>query len=214
MALELASQKDNSAIVWLHGPQRFILGNIDAVTQKLARLRHVPSLYMLQSAPGLDLISESLNGYPGVETRPTTLNFKRNCIMLLDELSGKAKIYNYQRERIASGSFLPGPYSVETSAHLARLWARDRVDEIRRTYSPETQREAAKLATTFKLVTAVSGAVVLENDQQYRDAGLEPPQSGMVPTVPEPETWILLCIAAILLGCLYRRANLTAKATC
>ena len=44
-------------------------------------------------------------------------------------------------------------------------------------------------------MTPVSGAVVLENDQQYKDAGLEPPGDVAVPTIPEPEVWALLLVA-------------------
>jgi hypothetical protein len=41
----------------------------------------------------------------------------------------------------------------------------------------------------------VSGAVVLETKQQYDEAGLEPVPPGSVPTIPEPETWLLIIVA-------------------
>ena len=49
----------------------------------------------------------------------------------------------------------------------------------------------------------VSGAVVLENQQQFKAAGLEPVDSSSVPTVPtvpEPETWALMIVVAAVIG--------------
>jgi hypothetical protein len=38
---------------------------------------------------------------------------------------------------------------------------------------------------------------VLESDDQYLRAGLTPPDPGLVPTIPEPETWALLIVACL-----------------
>jgi hypothetical protein len=46
-------------------------------------------------------------------------------------------------------------------------------------------------------VTRASGAVVLGSDDQYRAAGLTPPDASAVPTIPEPETWAMLIIACL-----------------
>lgn len=200
-AVDLA-QADRADIIWLHGPQRYLLGTTDSLSQGLLRSTRAPRIISLQSAPGPDRISESLSGHPSYIQMPATFSFKKNCIGLLDTLAGQARGYVFRRERIASGTFLPGPYAVETSDHLARLWANGRVEEMVGSATNLTA-DAVKLATSFKLVTRVSGAVVLENDQQYRDAGLEPPAAGIVPTVPEPETYILICISALLWGYLY-----------
>jgi hypothetical protein len=47
-------------------------------------------------------------------------------------------------------------------------------------------------------VTAISGAVVLETQQQFQQAGLQPAASDTVPTVPEPGVVALMIVAAIL----------------
>jgi hypothetical protein len=66
--------------------------------------------------------------------------------------------------------------------------------------------EATKLATRYRLVTPVSGAVVLETQEQYERAGLEPVEPGTVPTIPEPEMVLLVAVVgAVLLWLLYRR---------
>ena len=58
--------------------------------------------------------------------------------------------------------------------------------------------EAIRLAHRLNLVTPVSGAVVLETNADYKRNGLPVPGAEEVPTVPEPETWALIGIVALL----------------
>ena len=52
----------------------------------------------------------------------------------------------------------------------------------------------------YQLVTPVSGAVVLENAQQYEEAGLTPSSASDSPrVVPEPGTWVLLILGAVVI---------------
>ena len=95
--------------------------------------------------------------------------------------------------------------SVETSGHLARLWANDEIARLISAGSRKTE-DAQKLAASYQLVTPVSGAVVLETQQQYEQNGLEPVKANTVPTIPEPETWMLIAVAgAVIIFLLYRR---------
>jgi hypothetical protein len=74
--------------------------------------------------------------------------------------------------------------------------------ELMRT-NPAGNREAAvALATQYRLVTPVSGAVVLETQQQYDESRLTPVSQAQatVPTVPEPHEWALLAVACAMLG--------------
>jgi len=79
--------------------------------------------------------------------------------------------------------------------HLARLWARD---EVLRLAAAREFNEAMQLAARYQLVTAVSGAVVLETKAQYERAGLKPVDAATVPVVPEPETWMLMLFAFVM----------------
>jgi hypothetical protein len=61
-----------------------------------------------------------------------------------------------------------------------------------------TRGEAVALATQYRLVTPVSGAVVLETQRQYDESRLTPVSQATVPTiptVPEPHEWALMIIA-------------------
>ena len=67
---------------------------------------------------------------------------------------------------------------------------------------------AMKLASSYKIVTPLTGAVVLETQEQYRRAGLEPVNPGTVPTIPEPEEWLLMLSALLILSrALFRRRS-------
>ncbi len=105
----------------------------------------------------------------------------------------------FQRDRLPVAEASLAGEAWKTSSHLARLWARDEVSRLLVTRSPEDREKALTLSTRHQLVTEVTGAVVLERKEQYDEAGLTPVDGGTVPSVPEPETWMLLAVACALL---------------
>lgn len=81
----------------------------------------------------------------------------------------------------------------DAQKHLFRLAAAARVRELVK--QGRDGREAAlDLSLEARIVTAVSGAVILETDRMTLDAGL-PLADGEVPTVPEPELIALIAMA-------------------
>ncbi len=89
--------------------------------------------------------------------------------------------------------------SKETSAHLVRLWAKDEVERRLAGKSPEDEKAALDLAVKYQLVTPVSGAVVLETQAQYDQFGLRPVDANTVPTIPEPEEYLLFGVVLSLI---------------
>ena len=59
---------------------------------------------------------------------------------------------------------------------------------------------AVDLGKQARVVTTVTGAVVLENDQQYVDAGLLDGDPELAPAVPEPHVFGLLLVVVLFLG--------------
>jgi hypothetical protein len=86
----------------------------------------------------------------------------------------------------------------ETSSHLARLWAFDETRRLLASKTDANRDKAIKLAASYQLVTPATGAVVLETAEQYQRAGLEPVPQNSVPTIPEPEEWALMIVAALV----------------
>jgi hypothetical protein len=92
----------------------------------------------------------------------------------------------------------------EASKHVARLWA---FDEVLRLIAQRQTEAAVRLAALYQLVTPVSGAVVLETQQQFQQAGLKPVDAQAVPTVPEPGPMLLLALAAGVAFAVRKRRN-------
>src|SRR5262249_31550802 len=114
--------------------------------------------------------------------------------------------FTVTRAKIAGAKQAPPGNSKETSKHLARLWASGEVINLLRRGDDKSFDDATKLAANYQLVTPLTGAVVLETQEQYQRAGLEPVKSGTVPTIPEPEEWLLMLSAlAVLSWILFRR---------
>ncbi len=85
------------------------------------------------------------------------------------------------------------------SDHIARLWASEQVLSLLSSHKAEGRPEAVALASRFRLVTPVSGAVVLQTAQQYAQNNLTPVAPGTVPAVPEPEEWaLILMVSAVM----------------
>ena len=66
------------------------------------------------------------------------------------------------------------PAMAKGSDHIARLWARDRVLELMSADAKANRPAALALAVQHRLITPISGAVVLETQQQYDEARMTP----------------------------------------
>ena len=194
-AWDVAVAKPNTAIVWLHGSQPVEMRNIDELRQRYERGAQ-PRLYDVQLSSGANRLAENLQGFGAVEVVPNRLT---GLDRMLAQWNGTQKTFVAKREIKTGANQIAAS---ETSSHLARLWAND---EVGRMTSKHTD-EAIKLASSYQLVTSVTGAVVLETQAQYERAGLDPVDSNSVPTIPEPETWaLIMVVGAVLLFVLFRQ---------
>ncbi|MBL8267474.1 VIT domain-containing protein [Steroidobacter sp.] len=195
-ALDLLTKPDG-ALIWIHGAQPVVLQTTASIEQRFERRGQV-QWYDVQVAPGPNRIGENLDGL----ARIRTMSLSKLQSLITRWRSGGSDIV-VRREKIAG----PAPASEvgQTSDHLARLWAHEEVQRL--LYDERDSRAAAvELAHRYRLVTPVTGAVVLETQQQYDAAGLTPVPEGTVPSIPEPEEWALLAIAvAVILYSLRRR---------
>jgi hypothetical protein len=118
---------------------------------------------------------------------------------------GKETIGLFDRQRLGENDSIPD--YPQGSSHVVRLWAFDQVKQL---VAGGKIEEAVALACKFQLVTSVSGAVVLETEQQYLQTGLTPVDAASVPSaisVPDNgATWqLLLGVSVLLFGLAWRK---------
>jgi hypothetical protein len=203
-ALDTVLGAQQSALVWIHGPQPVSLQNAAALEQRLER-RGPVRWYDIQVAPGSNRIVESLDGVAPIHT----LSLAQLPRLFSLWQSGGNQIVT-RRERVSSTE-PPDRGEEQTSDHLARLWANDEVQRL--LYKEHASRQSIiELAHQYQLVTPVTGAVVLETQQQYDEAGLTRVPEGTVPSIPEPEEWALIVIALCVLVYAFHRRRVAQHA--
>jgi hypothetical protein len=209
-AWDLAAAKPgNNAIVWVHSPQLLELRPVEELRQRWERRPYGPTLYSVRTTAGADVIEGKLESLAGVRSVPRVGPLHSDLQTLFGRLRGELKTLEFVRTSKKADPAVALLDSVETSDHLARLWANDEVGRILAAGDQELNNAATMLAVHYQLVTPVSGAVVLETAEQYRAAGLQPVDAGTVPTIPEPEMVILVAIAGLFLAwLLYRKRAL------
>ena len=78
----------------------------------------------------------------------------------------------------------------------------DEITDLLKTPGNMQRNLAVGIANAHQIVTPVSGAVVLENQRQYDEAGLEQGDIADSPMItPEPETWALLIAGVLVFSC-------------
>jgi len=194
-----AGTPGNNAIVWIHSPQRLLFGSVEELRQRWERRPYGPTLYAVQTTIGPDEIERQLDGISEVKSVPRVDVLQTDLKNLFARLTGQSTTVELVRSSKKMDKQLDLSNAVETSDHLARLWANDEVTRII-TPGDENLTDAARaLAVRYQLVTPVSGAVVLETPEQYRANGLKPVDAGTVPTIPEPEIVALLLVASVFI---------------
>lgn len=189
---DLAAEKSDGVVVWIHGPQPQLLENGETLQQRFDwRPGGGPAIHELQTVSGPDRVLEKLNGKANVKSVPRTGSLGQDLAHLLAVWRGEIPVLELVRERSTPAATATANRGKECSKHVARLWA---FDEVSRLIAAKKRDAAVQLAGLYQLVTPVSGAVVLETKQQFDQAGLTPVDPQSVPVVPEPGTLALLGI--------------------
>ncbi len=145
-------------------------------------------IWDVEMVSGPNRLSDKL-GKAGVLKRgPTFFDKESELREFLESLRNGATMQTADWERRDNVADLQGK---KVWDHLARIWAMERSESE----DPDRGRIAAK----YQLVTPVSGAVVLETMEQFKEHGLEPVDADAapsIPSVPEPSTWLLFVLTA------------------
>jgi hypothetical protein len=201
LAWDLASAGDRAAIIWLHDAQPVRLSATDGLRQ---RLEHNPRHLVIrdvQLCPGPNRIAEQLDGLAGFQIVPDSANLDGLAAWLKFSAATNSEFF-LLREQVAAG--VENQRGPQVSRQIERLWARDEAAMLAHIESPA---DASQFAAKQQIVTAWSGAVVLETKAQYDQHGLTPAAMKTVPSVPEPSTWVLLTFGAFILIWMQRRRS-------
>lgn len=213
-AWQQALDEPGTAVVWIHGPQAVQLTPPDDLIQLFERSgKTMPAFYEVLLAPGPDRIVGAIERYVDINYVSGVGN---SALVELASLFSKWKTGKPQQELVRTRRELsPGDLpasATRAGGHLARLWSFGEAMQLFRDQTHSTN--ARTLAVKYQLVTPFTGAVVLETEEQYKDAGLKPVEPGTVPTIPEPEEWALIFVAFALLACgIWKSRRLTGGRT-
>ncbi len=196
-AWDLASGSPRGAVLWIHGPQPVMLSSDQALQQRLERNPNGPPIYELQTQIGPNRVVEAMPRYALRSVlRQGTL--KDDLTRWFGGLGGESQSWTFTRKAVPDATLSSEPDLPRVTDHVRRLWAADQIEDLARR---RFHKSAVGLAHKHQLVTSVSGAVVLETQEQYDRAGLQPVDAGTVPVIPEPKTWLLFLTG---LAVLYR----------
>lgn len=200
-AWEFAATND-ATVYWIHGMQPELIRTPTAMLQRLQRNARIP-VVSVQMNSGLNRVAEAIE-----ELIASRVVSAPDIGAITAAMQGDP--FQYRRRELTTEEQPPAD-AVPASAHLARLWAADSVKATLRGANKAQRTEAIKLASSYQLVTAATGAVVLETARQYADSGLAPIDPDTAPSVPEPSITSLLLGPAGYLLARRRRKQLTTE---
>lgn len=196
-AWDLAAVGPNSMIVWIHGPQPLLIEPVETLKQRWDRRPGGPMLYEIQAASGPNRIIESLECVPYFQSISRSGSIGNDLGKLFASWHRQPGSLTVLRERASLADLRDQADIKHTSSNLARLWANGEVLRLCSLRRPEADKQAVELATRYELVTPRTGAVVLETAEQYQRHGLTPASGAAVPTIPEPEFWMLMAVVVL-----------------
>jgi hypothetical protein len=190
-AVDAAGLDGRGAVLWIHGPAPVRGAPLSGLEQRLERAVEPPRILALAAGSGANRLLRELHGGTGTEPIPRLSDLGADLERCLASLAGGGPPH-FERRRVPGEAPTDRPAS---GGALARLWAADEVARLVLDGTAAGREQAAALASEQQLVTAVSGAVVLETAEQFEAAGLVPVDPDSVPSVPEPSILALLAVA-------------------
>ena len=191
-AIRISKEQGGVPIVWVYGPQAVSVSQSERLSQLLERGSVKPVIHTVEAMPGPNRLAEVIYR-SATQIRGPKLGDATSFKNYLDALLHGRESAGWTWRRSA---FKDGLEGKEVWDQLARLWAIAVSEDAKQ---PGAESDRSAMAARYQLVTAVSGAVVLENDEQYKQHGLSPVDADAaphVPSVPEPSSALLILLTA------------------
>lgn len=198
-AWELAASNVGATIIWIHSEQPVAFPSFEQFVERYRRRPNGPHVISLPVKPGLNKVMEEAELSRFISEDYRLVESVQKISEVLKDLTSVRVVPLVKRSRgvCDENSCIK---EQKTSPHLARLLA---YDEIRDAINDGKRKIALEQAERYRLVTPVSGAVVLESREDYVRSGLTPPPDGnegaQIPGVPEPEEWLLIILSVLML---------------
>ncbi len=222
-AFSLVYDLPQPAILWLHAAQPVEFKAAVPLRNVLRAAGGRIKFYDYEVEASPNRVLESLEGLDNVYSVKHVLGSSDDLKFVFDKWQGINKDQQFVIALQPSASIASDTYKAKVS--FAPLWAKKQIDMLLRNEANKGETVAASvdkgavasknsaraqalnLARTYRVITPVSGAVVLESKEQYRQNNIEPPPSEVteIPTRPEPETWLLLAIGLAMVVLARRR---------
>ncbi|MFN8578902.1 MAG: VIT domain-containing protein [Candidatus Sericytochromatia bacterium] len=194
-ALIKSLDNNDSEIIWLHGvqPEANYFGNskVDNLFYTLKRLNK--RINEIQFGIGSNVITSNLESYKYFNQIPITGNFSQSLGSFIKSLVLDTNRLEFKRNNVLKTN---ESNENQASMHLEKIWANERVLNL---LDNNNMKDSIKTASKYHIVTPVSGAVVLENKQQYIDNNIKPVKNSEVPIIPEPEEWLLIIVVSLFI---------------
>lgn len=194
-AVKDLEREPGATVLWVHGPQPMQFRSTSALLEQVtSRISTFPRLHLYAVEPGPNELLPDAPWAWGAKLLPA-----RGAVF--DEISSHlTALYSSGETMSVTRRLDPNIQEAATgSDHIARLWGRDHILSLMSAHGEASREDAVRIATQQQLVTPVSGAVVLETQQQFAGNGLTPVTKASVPTVPEPHEWAMILIASFAL---------------
>lgn len=193
-ALRRLETEPDSEILWVHGPQPVKFRATSSLFEQLAeRLAHYPRITLYPVKPGPNELLPDEPWAWNARTFPAHGDTAKDLTRYFSDPPADARQQIAERDERSSAAL-----SSDGSAHIVRLWAKDKIAALMNEGGDNNRADAVALATRHQLVTPVSGAVVLETREQFERHDLKPVSKATVPTVPEPHEWLLIALLALV----------------
>lgn len=220
-AVRWAGAVEHSKVIWFHGTQPAAFKPVNGLRTLLELNAEKLSLHTYQLTPpqadrwgnesGCNFIADYLDIYQLATVHSSNRMWtpKRAFEEALAMPGSGATGVQWKLERLPVALDAPAPAGlVPTRPELAKLKAHEEILAAISSPDAEAQHDAiAQKAIAYKLVTPVSGAIVMETREDYLHNGLKPPEDEAINqvaqggTVPEPSTLLMILLGTgVLFG--------------
>lgn len=200
LAVDLVRDRPDARILWVHAPQALALAGSDDLRIALELADEPPRIVSIATAARFDAVRTQLERARVDVDERIDANVGDALLLALRE----ARSTDAQSRRVLGVADEESRRSGLALQRGGEVWTRlatyDRITHLLARGTAEAIGTAQTLSATARLVTPVSGAIVLETDDQYTDFGMEAPTGGggEFSAAPEPETYAMIVLAAIV----------------